>query len=123
MKMEKIQEYDIVKIKENGVVGTVVDIYSTKERKFYTVEDDARNADGGFDLYTCTEEQIEKVMNMEEMKCPCCGKRAVSEYDICDVCNWENDPVQLANPKLKGGANEMSLQEAIEAFKNGKEVK
>ncbi|WP_367949783.1 CPCC family cysteine-rich protein [uncultured Ruminococcus sp.] len=39
------------------------------------------------------------------------------------VCNWENDPVQLANPKLKSGANEMSLQEAIEAFKNGKEVK
>ncbi len=34
----------------------------------------------------CTEEQIEKVMNMEEMKCPCCGKRTVSEYDICDVC-------------------------------------
>jgi hypothetical protein len=27
MKVEKIQEYDIVKIKENGVV----DIYSTKE--------------------------------------------------------------------------------------------
>lgn len=71
----------------------------------------------------CTEEQIEKVMNMEEMKCPCCGKRTVSEYDICDVCNWENDPVQLANPKLKSGANEMSLQEAIETFKNGKEVK
>ncbi|MCC2758026.1 MAG: CPCC family cysteine-rich protein [Ruminococcus sp.] len=60
---------------------------------------------------------------MEEMKCPCCGKRTVSEYDICDGCNWENDPVQLANPKLKSGANEMSLQEAIEAFKNGKEVK
>ena len=30
-KLVKFSEYDIVKIKENGVVGTVVDIYSTKE--------------------------------------------------------------------------------------------
>ena len=49
----------------------------------------------------CTEEQIEKVMNMEEMKCPCCGKRTVSEYDICDGCNWENDPVQLVLTKCR----------------------
>lgn len=59
--MKKIQEYDVVKIKENGVVGTVVDISIANAEKIFTVEDDARNANGGFDLYHCTEEQIEKV--------------------------------------------------------------
>lgn len=58
--MKKIQEYDVVKIKENGVVGTVVDISIANAEKIFTVEDDARNANGGFDLYHCTEEQIEK---------------------------------------------------------------
>lgn len=61
MMMKKIQEYDIVKIKESGVVGTVVDISIANAEKIFTVEDDARNASGGFDLYHCTEEQIEKV--------------------------------------------------------------
>ncbi len=59
--MKKIQEYDVVKIKENGIVGTVVDISIANAGKIFTVEDDARNASGGFDLYHCTEEQIEKV--------------------------------------------------------------
>lgn len=62
-------------------------------------------------------------MNTKGIKCPCCGKSIVPEYDICTVCNWENDPIQLKKPDLRGGANEMSLNEAIEAFKNGKEVK
>lgn len=62
-------------------------------------------------------------MNTKEIKCPCCGKSTVSEYDICDICNWENDPIQRDNPELKGGANEMSLHEAIRAFENGKKVK
>lgn len=62
-------------------------------------------------------------MSMKEIKCPCCGKSIVPEYDICTVCNWENDPIQRDNPELKGGANEMSLHEAIRAFENGKKVK
>ena len=61
-------------------------------------------------------------MSMEEIKCPCCGKSTVSEYGICHVCNWENDLIQKENPELKGGANKMSLKEAIDAFKKGKEV-
>lgn len=58
---EKIQEYDVVRIKENGVVGTVVDVSIADAEKIFTVEDDARNASGGFDLYHCTEEQIESI--------------------------------------------------------------
>ena len=48
----------------------------------------------------------------ETIPCPVCGKTHVAEYDICDVCSWENDPVQLFEPNLPGGANEMSLQQA-----------
>ena len=48
----------------------------------------------------------------ETIPCPVCGKAHVAEYDICDVCGWENDPVQLFEPNLPGGANEMSLQQA-----------
>jgi hypothetical protein len=47
----------------------------------------------------------------------------VEEYEICDVCYWQNDPVQLRNPDYKGGANVMSLNEARKAYKQGKEVK
>ena len=59
----------------------------------------------------------------EEMKCPCCGKTLVREYDICEVCFWQNDLVQLGKPNLSGGANKMSLQEARAAYKAGKPVK
>lgn len=51
--------------------------------------------------------------------CPCCGYRTFSEpvgsYDICPVCFWEDDLVQLAFPDLAGGANRVSL---IEGQKN-----
>ena len=33
-------------------------------------------------------------------------------YHICDVCGWEDDHVQLAHPRLRGGANSESLAEA-----------
>lgn len=55
-------------------------------------------------------------------QCPCCGKSAVSEYDICPVCGWENDPVQKERPNCRGGANRMSLIEAKKAFAAGQKV-
>lgn len=48
------------------------------------------------------------------MVCPVCGKylfAEVGDYDICPVCNWENDPIQSDNPDFSGGANVMSLNE------------
>ncbi len=59
----------------------------------------------------------------DKIKCPCCGKSLVGEYDICVVCDWENDPHQLNNPDLSGGANQMSLNQAKKAFAAGKQVK
>lgn len=51
------------------------------------------------------------------LPCPACGFLTVSEayfgsYDICGVCGWEDDGVQLANPACEGGANSESLIDA-----------
>lgn len=56
------------------------------------------------------------------IKCPCCGETDVSDYDICSNCSWENDPVQRLKPEFAGGANEMSLNEAINAYTDGLQV-
>lgn len=59
--------------------------------------------------------------NMKEtnsIPCPVCGHGKLDEYDICDVCGWENDPIQLEHPNLEGGANEMSLEQARKAYRN-----
>jgi Cysteine-rich CPCC len=47
--------------------------------------------------------------------CPCCGYDVFGgppgSYDICPICFWEDDIVQLAFPDLAGGANGCSLME------------
>jgi hypothetical protein len=52
--------------------------------------------------------------------CPACGylvfSNPVGSYDICPICNWEDDPVQLQHPDLAGGANKVSLIEAQRNF-------
>jgi hypothetical protein len=55
--------------------------------------------------------------------CPACGFLTASEdgygsYTICDVCDWEDDGVQLANPACGGGASSESLIEAQRAILN-----
>lgn len=58
-----------------------------------------------------------------EYKCPCCGNYTLSEegnYEICSICNWEDDPVQFEYPDFKGGANILSLNEYREVFFNKK---
>jgi hypothetical protein len=51
-----------------------------------------------------------------EIPCPACGfltlEGAYGSYVICDICGWEDDQVQLANPACGGGANSESLIEA-----------
>jgi hypothetical protein len=53
--------------------------------------------------------------------CPCCGYRTLEEpasgtFDICPICYWEDDNVQLADPDRAGGANAVSLREAQRNF-------
>jgi hypothetical protein len=50
-------------------------------------------------------------------QCPCCGYFTLPEkppgtYYICDVCFWEDDPIQYKDHDYKGGANRISLNQA-----------
>ncbi|MBQ9610772.1 MAG: DUF2974 domain-containing protein [Lachnospiraceae bacterium] len=54
---------------------------------------------------------------VEKYKCPCCGyytfkERAGGTYDICPVCYWEDDLIQLNDETYEGGANKVSLKQA-----------
>jgi Cysteine-rich CPCC len=52
-------------------------------------------------------------MTADHYPCPCCGYQVFPEppgsYDICPICFWEDDVVQLAFPRMAGGANTLSL--------------
>src|ERR1700682_1170637 len=52
--------------------------------------------------------------------CPCCGylvfNRPPGSYDVCPICFWEDDIVQLAFPMMSGGANALSLYAAQQNF-------
>ncbi|MGO6667903.1 CPCC family cysteine-rich protein [Rhizobium ruizarguesonis] len=57
--------------------------------------------------------------NLKRFKCPCCGCQTLTEissYEICDVCGWEDDPVQSSDPTFVGGANRLSLDQARVAW-------
>lgn len=48
-------------------------------------------------------------------RCACCRQftlPAYSEYEICPICGWIDDPNQNRDPSLLRGANSMSLEEA-----------
>lgn len=55
-------------------------------------------------------------MNVHPYPCPCCGflvfDRPAGSYDLCRICDWEDDQVQLEHPGMSGGANTESLAEA-----------
>ncbi len=53
--------------------------------------------------------------------CPCCGYKTLDEepsgtYNICSICFWEDDGVQLDDPDYAGGANVVSLREGQSNF-------
>lgn len=63
---------------------------------------------------------------MAKHTCPVCGKyqfEAWNDMDICDVCDWCNDGVQESKPDYRGGANRRSLNEAREAYKEGRQIR
>ena len=55
-------------------------------------------------------------MTTTRFTCPCCGYRTLPDFPgsfcICNVCYWEDDPVQLLDPAYRGGANTLSLLES-----------
>lgn len=53
-------------------------------------------------------------MQKNLLPCSCCDSFTLSirgDYEICDVCGWEDDPVQSDDPTFEGGANRSSLNE------------
>ena len=58
---------------------------------------------------------------MTTFACPCCGyltldQRPPGTFEICKVCFWEDDNVQYNDPDFRGGANDVSLNEARATF-------
>ena len=59
-----------------------------------------------------------------EHMCPVCNSYAFpreDSHDECRICAWEDDALQIDKPNMSG-ANEMSLNQAIEAYMNGEKV-
>ena len=53
--------------------------------------------------------------------CPCCGYKTLDSISpgshlICEICFWEDDPVQFEDPDFEGGANAVSLRQAQRNF-------
>ena len=75
------------------------------------------SANGSQNLLSVTDN-----IEMDLYPCPCCGKLTLDEeppgtWLICEVCWWEDDPVQFADPGYRGGANRVSLNEARSYFR------
>ncbi len=65
--------------------------------------------------------------NTKKYKCPCCGNYTLdyeppATYEVCEICNWEDDGVQFYELDYKCGTNKMSLNEARQAYKEGREI-
>lgn len=62
-----IREFDKVKIKSSGIVGTVVDIHTTNGEKVFVVESDQKGVPGGYGswdswkLFDCEEDELERL--------------------------------------------------------------
>lgn len=64
-------------------------------------------------------------MSANRKRCACCGHYTLpkdSIFEICEVCGWQDDEVQNEKPDYRGGANQMSLNEAKAAYKRNEKV-
>lgn len=58
-----------------------------------------------------------KKSNKEIIMCPVCGEQKLKKYfDICQICGWVHDFVQLEDPSYEDAANKLSLNESKEFF-------
>ena len=59
----------------------------------------------------------------EKVLCPVCKKHVFTElHELCPVCNWTHWFIQEMYPDDKNQDNIMSLNEAKQAYKEGKEI-
>jgi hypothetical protein len=62
------------------------------------------------------------VLPVERFECPCCGNLTLEEpapgtWLICDICHWEDDPIQFDDIDCEGGANRVSLRQARKFYR------
>ena len=57
-----------------------------------------------------------------EKPCAVCGKALVGYNDICPVCQWQEDFYQERHPDVGRCGNQMSFNQAKEAYKNGEPI-
>lgn len=70
------------------------------------------NGGGGFQRF-----EMRETPDGRRFRCPCCDGFTLKEpdsssFEICPVCLWEIDDLQIRDPNFAGGANELSLREA-----------
>jgi ribonuclease HII len=98
-------------------------------RSFHPVSQAFLRFDKSIVCETAVEEPIEEPAAeepppiKERFACPCCGNLTLAEeppgsHGQCEVCWWEDDPVQFADPDYEGGANAPSLNQAREFFRS-----
>ena len=54
--------------------------------------------------------------------CPVCGKFMfpdLDQYEVCDVCGWEDEQYQIENPDEDACANTLSLDEYRKKYEEG----
>lgn len=54
-----------------------------------------------------------------DVTCPCCGYKTLAEregYDICPICFWEDEPVNVPYVPMGGANGSLSLYEAHHNF-------
>ena len=56
-------------------------------------------------------------MDLPIVPCACCGYLTVTDnYDICEVCGWEQDSLQVADPDSCGANDATTLRMAQKNF-------
>lgn len=100
--------------------------YNSKTNEFICVSDKGTissylDQERVLDIGNLKLKNINSVVLFLKRKCPCCGCKTLntennSLYEICPVCFWEYDPIQNDNPNYSGGANSISLFDAIHNY-------
>jgi hypothetical protein len=66
---------------------------------------------------------LDNMKNKKNKKqCPCCGYYTLpanSTYQICRICDWEDDDLQGDDPDYAGGANDLSLNDCRKKWLKG----
>jgi hypothetical protein len=60
------------------------------------------------------------------IKCPVCGENnfdGENDFDVCPICEGENDGVQADDPAYWGGANDLCLNDYKKEWENSKHIK